>query len=225
MSYFLTAASRCRTSRTSFAFRQDEISIPNQFGQKPGFVGMSLEIVGLCGGLRLDRANNQLGVGRTRDEIERHAIALAVAVGPRGTDFEPGAFLAAFLLDDRVNAMRRAVAPMGDANRVRPQPLSARAFEPLPFLRRHTSNNVLMSISSVACSRHYCQLAAHYCNFGSNLDNAINVFGARPLPCRFDDVFALFKNLVVIHVFRRAGPSDPAGLAWATRSNLKCSRT
>ena len=54
--------------------------------------------------------DNQLGVGRTGDEIERHAIALAVAVGPRGTDFEPGAFLAAFLLDDRVNAMRRAVA-------------------------------------------------------------------------------------------------------------------
>jgi hypothetical protein len=54
--------------------------------------------------------DNQLGVGRTGDEIERHAIALAVAVGPRGTDFEPGAFLAVFLLDDRVNAMRRAVA-------------------------------------------------------------------------------------------------------------------
>jgi hypothetical protein len=65
---------------------------------------------GLCGGLRLDRANNQLGIRRTRDEIERHAIALAVAVGPRGTDFELGAFLAAFLLDNRVNAMRRAVA-------------------------------------------------------------------------------------------------------------------
>jgi len=30
-------------------------------------------------------------------------------VGPRGTDFEPGAFLSAFLIDDRVNAMRRAV--------------------------------------------------------------------------------------------------------------------
>ena len=40
----------------------------------------------LVGGLRLNRANDQLGVGRTRDEIERHAVALdrhdAVLVTP-----------------------------------------------------------------------------------------------------------------------------------------------
>jgi hypothetical protein len=34
-------------------------------------------------------------------------------VGLCGTDFEPGAFLTAFLLYDRVHAMRRAVAVSG----------------------------------------------------------------------------------------------------------------
>ena len=43
---------------------------------------------GRCGRLRLDRADDQLGVGRARDDVELHAIALAVAVGPRGADFE-----------------------------------------------------------------------------------------------------------------------------------------
>ena len=37
-------------------------------------------------------------------------VALAVAEGPGGADFEPGALLSAFLLDDdRVNAMCRTV--------------------------------------------------------------------------------------------------------------------
>ena len=71
--------------------------------------GRSLGGEGLCGGLRLDRADHDVGGARERDEIERHAVALAVAVPPCGTDFEPGAFLSAFLIDDRVNAMRRAV--------------------------------------------------------------------------------------------------------------------
>jgi hypothetical protein len=67
--------------------------------------GRSLSL-GVCGGLRLDCAEDQLGVRRTRDEVEHHAVALTVAVRPRGTDFEPGSFLLAFLLDDRINAMR-----------------------------------------------------------------------------------------------------------------------
>jgi hypothetical protein len=44
-------------------------------------------------GLRLDRADNDFGGARERDEIELHTEALAVAVRPRGTDFEPGALL------------------------------------------------------------------------------------------------------------------------------------
>ena len=65
-------------------------------------LGRSLGGDGLCGGLRLDRADHDFGGARERDEIELHAEALAVAVRPRGTDFEPGAFLVAFFLDDRV---------------------------------------------------------------------------------------------------------------------------
>src|ERR1035437_4918355 len=56
-------------------------------------------VAGLRGRLRLDRADDQLGVGRARDDVEVHAVALAVAVGPRGADFEPGALHPAFLLD------------------------------------------------------------------------------------------------------------------------------
>ena len=60
---------------------------------------------GRAGRRRLDRADDQVGIGRARDAVEFQIEPLTVAVGPGGADFEPGTLRSTFLLDDdRVNA-------------------------------------------------------------------------------------------------------------------------
>lgn len=92
---------------------------------------------GLRGGPRFDRANDKFGIWRARDEVERYAVALAVAVLPRGTDFEPGAFFLAPLLNNRVNTVRRAVTACFGSHILSFQLLSPPQWRPrCPFAGR-----------------------------------------------------------------------------------------
>ena len=86
---------------------------------------------GLGGGrsdrLRLDRADDQLGVGRARGDVELDAVALAVAVEPGGADLKPGALLPS-LNQSLIELLRHQFQP-NSAQRcdLRPLPLPARS--------------------------------------------------------------------------------------------------
>src|ERR1019366_5157219 len=78
--------------QTAFSFRQKRNETrsrrchqgrPSCEGRRSSSAALSGRSLGagLCGGLRLDRPDDQFCVGRARDEIELDAVAFAVVVG------------------------------------------------------------------------------------------------------------------------------------------------